>query len=60
MVSAHLKKILSSIPHGSLLRPLLFLIYTNDLPDGIVSLCKIFANDTSTFSKVHDKNIFSV
>ena len=42
---------MSEIPQGSVLGPLLFLIYTNDLPDGINSLCKIFADDTSLFSK---------
>ena len=45
---------MSGIPQGSVLGPLLFLIYINDLPDGISSLCKIFADDTSLFSKVYD------
>ena len=36
---------------------LLFLIFINDLPDGITSLCKIFADDTSLFSKVYDIDI---
>ena len=48
------RKIMSGIPQGSVLRPLLFLIYINELPDGINSLCKIFADDTSLFSKVSD------
>ena len=48
------RKIMSGIPQGSVLGPLLFLIYINDLPDGINSLCKIFADDTSFFSKVYD------
>ena len=37
-----------------MLGPLLFLIYINDLPDGLTSLCKIFADDTSLFSKIHN------
>ena len=36
------------------LGPLLFLIYLNDLPDGIKSECKLFADDTSLFFVVHD------
>ena len=42
------------VPQGSVLGLLLFLIYINDLPDGINSLWKIFADDTSLFSKVYD------
>ena len=51
------KNILSGVPQGSVLGPLLFLIYINDLPDGIYSPCKIFADDTSIFSKVHNKQL---
>ena len=50
------KRIYSGVPQGSALGPLLFLIYINDLPDGIISMCKIFADDTSLFSKVLDVN----
>ena len=50
------KRIYSGVPQGSVLGPLLFLIYINDLPDGITSMCKIFADDASLFSKVFDVN----
>ena len=32
------------------------MIYINNLPDGITSICKIFADDTSLFTKVLDIN----
>ena len=47
----------SGVPQGSVLGPLLFLIYINDLSDGLSSTCNIFSNDTSLFSFVHDKYV---
>ena len=38
--------------------PLLFLIFINDLPEDITSICKIFADDTFLLSKVQDINKF--
>ena len=43
-------------PQGSRLGPLLFLIYTNDLTDSLLSNGKLFAGDTSLFSVVHNAN----
>ena len=44
------------VPQSSVLGPLLFLIYINDLLAGLTSVCKIFADNTSLFSKVNDKS----
>jgi hypothetical protein len=45
------RKEISGIPQGSILGPILFTIFINDLPDNLNSNCKIFADDTKLYTK---------
>ena len=49
------RPVLAGVPQGSILGPLLFLIYFNDLLNDLKSNAKLFADDTSLFTIEKDK-----
>jgi len=46
--------VLSGIPQGSVLRPLLFICFSNDMPEVVHSSIQMFADDTNRFRTVNN------
>ena len=47
------KDVMSGVPQGSVIGPILFVIFINDMPDEVIkSLCKLFADDCKLYRTV--------
>jgi hypothetical protein len=51
-VKSNWLEVTSGVPQGSVLGPILFLLFINDLPSVISTNCKIFADDTKLYHPI--------
>ena len=54
---ARWSEVKSGVPQGSVLGPILFLIYINDMPMVVKNTCKLFADDAKVFGDVSKEGI---
>ena len=55
MVNGHYSSwsvVVSGVPQGSVLGPLLFLLFVNDIPDWIITNIRMFADDTKIWTQL--------
>ena len=49
-------QVLSGVPQGSVLGPILFLLYIDGLPDSLQSQVRLFADDTAVYLTVNGQD----
>ena len=53
---SHWLEVLSEFPQGSVLGPILFIFYVNDLPGSVESITMMFADDTKVYRPVNNQD----
>ena len=54
--ASDVRPVISGIPQGSVLGPILFVMYINDMPDIVTSQIFLFADDTKIFREILDES----
>lgn len=57
---SNLSEVVSGVPQGSVLGPLLFLIYINDLPNSIQSRIRLYADDIVLYRPIRENSDYLI